>query len=49
MLSNRFDFVLLSVGVYINAGSRQDTLETSGAANLLRKMLLKGTQNASKT
>ena len=37
-----------SIGVYINAGSRQDTLETSGTANLLRKMLLRGTTSATK-
>ena len=37
-----------SVGVYIKAGSRQDTLETSGTANLLTKMLLRGSQGASK-
>ena len=37
-----------SVGVYIKAGSRQDTLETSGTANLLNKMLLRGSQGASK-
>lgn len=38
-----------SVGVYINAGSRQDTLETSGTANLLAKMLTKGSQGVTKT
>lgn len=37
-----------SVGVYIKAGSRQDTLETSGAANMLTKMLLRGTPSTSK-
>jgi len=36
------------VGVYINAGSRQDTLETSGCANLLTKMLLRGSNSATK-
>lgn len=37
-----------SVGVYIGAGSRQDTLETTGAANMLTKMLLRGTSSTSK-
>ena len=38
-----------SVGVYIKAGSRQDTLETSGTANLLAKMLTKGSQGVTKS
>jgi len=38
-----------SVGVYIKAGSRQDTLETTGTANLLTKMLLRGSQGATKS
>ena len=38
-----------SIGVYINAGSRQDTLETTGAANMLTKMLLRGTGNNSRS
>mgnify|MGYP001440664101 FL=1 len=37
-----------SVGVYIGAGSRQDTLETTGAANMLTKMLFRGTSATSK-
>jgi len=37
-----------NVGVYIGAGSRQDTLETTGAANMLTKMLLRGTSSTSK-
>lgn len=37
-----------NVGVYINAGSRQDTLETSGTSNLLTRMLLRGSQGATK-
>jgi processing peptidase subunit beta len=38
-----------SVGVYIGAGSRQDTLETSGTSNMVTKMLLRGSQNNSKS
>ena len=38
-----------SIGVYINAGSRQDTLETTGAANMLTKMLLRGTGSSSRS
>jgi len=37
-----------TVGVYFGAGSRQDTLATSGAAHNLRNMLLKGTSARSK-
>ena len=32
----------LSVGVYVGSGSRQDTLETTGSAYLLTKMLERG-------
>ena len=42
------DPLCISVGVYIKAGSRQDTLETTGTANLLTKMLLRGSQGATK-
>ena len=34
----------LSVGVYVGSGSRQDTLETTGSAYLLTKMLSKGSE-----
>jgi len=37
-----------TVGVYFGAGSRQDTLATSGAAHNLRNMLTKGTSTRSK-
>jgi len=37
-----------TVGVYFGAGSRQDTLETTGAAHLLRTMLTRGTASRSK-
>lgn len=37
-----------TVGVHIGAGSRQDTVETSGAAHLLRRMLSRGTSKRSK-
>ena len=45
---NCFISLCHSVGVYINAGSRQDTLETSGTSNLLTRMLLRGSQGATK-
>ena len=38
-----------SVGVYVGAGSRHEDLETSGSAYLLDKMLLRGTNNRSKS
>lgn len=38
-----------NIGVYVNAGSRNDTLETSGTAHLLSKMLFRGSQSASKS
>lgn len=37
-----------TVGVYFGAGSRQDTLATTGAAHSLRNMLTKGTSARSK-
>jgi len=37
-----------TVGVYVGAGSRQDTLETTGASHALQKMLLRGTSQRSK-
>lgn len=37
-----------SVGVHIGAGSRQDTLETTGASYLLSKLLSRGTPSRSK-
>lgn len=37
-----------SVGVYVGAGSRQDTIETSGTAHALRMMLTRGTSARSK-
>jgi len=37
-----------SVGVYVGAGSRQDTIETSGTANALRMMLTRGSSARSK-
>ena len=36
------------MGVYLGSGSRQDTLETTGAAYLLTKMLSRGTGAQSK-
>jgi predicted Zn-dependent peptidase len=37
------------VGVYVNAGSRNEDYETSGANYLLSKMFLRGTTSRSKT
>jgi len=37
-----------TIGVHVGAGSRQDTVETSGAAHLLRTMLTRGTSSRSK-
>jgi predicted Zn-dependent peptidase len=37
-----------SVGVFVGAGSRHETLETSGSAYLLEKMFLRGTPSRSK-
>ncbi|CAI2365787.1 unnamed protein product [Moneuplotes crassus] len=40
-----FNSELAGVGVFINAGSRDETLDTSGTAFLLERLLLKGTEN----
>ena len=40
---------MLSVGVYVGAGSREDTPQTHGVSYLLQKMALKGTNSMSKT
>jgi len=37
-----------TVGVYVGSGSREDTLETTGSAHLLRQMLVRGTSKSSK-
>ena len=39
---------LLSVKVFVGAGSRHEDLETSGSAYLLEKMFLRGTSGKSK-
>ena len=47
-----FTFLFLSnfrVGVFVGAGSRHEDLETSGTANLLEKMLFRGTSSKSKS
>jgi len=36
---------LAAVGVFINAGSRNETLDTSGTAFMLERLLLRGTEN----
>ena len=38
-----------SVGVYVGAGSRNETLQTTGTSYLLQKMLTRGTSSKSKT
>ena len=38
-----------SVGVYVGAGSREDTPQTHGVSYLLQKMALRGTNSMSKT
>lgn len=40
-----FDSPLASVGVFIKAGSRNETLETNGTAFMLERLLLRGTEN----
>lgn len=40
---------MATVGVYVGAGSRQDTLATTGAAHLTRLMLTKGSSARSKS
>jgi predicted Zn-dependent peptidase len=37
-----------TVGVYVGAGSRNDTLPTSGASHVLRHMITRGTANRSR-
>lgn len=40
-----FDSPLAAVGVFINAGSRNETLDTSGVAFMLERLLTRGTEN----
>jgi processing peptidase subunit beta len=47
--SENFDSPLAAVGVYIKAGSRNETLETSGTAFMLERLLLRGTENRTGT
>lgn len=37
------------VGVYVGAGSRNESMPTTGTAHLLERMALKGTNSASKS
>jgi len=48
VVSERNGSQTATVGVYVGAGSRQDTIETSGSANALRMMLTRGTSARSK-
>ena len=43
------NFLSFSVGVYVGAGSRNETLQSTGTSYLLQKMLARGTSSMSKT
>lgn len=43
--TENFDSPLAAVGVFIKAGSRNETLETNGTAFMLERLLLRGTEN----
>jgi hypothetical protein len=43
--TERWDSPLCAVGAFIDAGSRYETLETSGTAHFLEHLLFKGTKN----
>lgn len=45
--SENFNTPTCTVGVYIDAGSRQESDATSGVANLVRQLAFKGTKNRS--
>ena len=46
--TERWPSPISSVGVFINAGSRNETLETSGTAHFLEHLMFKGTKNRSR-
>lgn len=48
VVSERNASMSATVGVYVGAGSRQDTIETSGTANALNMMITRGTSARSK-
>jgi predicted Zn-dependent peptidase len=43
--TERWDSPIAAVGVFIGAGSRHETLESSGAAHFLEHLHFKGTKN----
>lgn len=43
--TERWDSPTCAVGVFVDAGSRFETLETSGTAHFLEHLLFKGTKN----
>jgi hypothetical protein len=43
--TERWDSPVCAVGAFIDAGSRYETLETSGTAHFLEHLLFKGTKN----
>jgi hypothetical protein len=45
--TERWDSPLCAVGAFVDAGSRYETLETSGTAHFLEHLLFKGTKNRS--
>jgi processing peptidase subunit beta len=47
--TEHMDSPLCAVGVFVDAGSRYETLETSGSAHFLEHLLFKGTKNRTKS
>jgi processing peptidase subunit beta len=47
--TERWDSPVCAVGVFVDAGSRYETLETSGTAHFLEHLLFKGTKNRTKS
>lgn len=47
--TEKFDSELAAVGVFIRAGSRDETLDTSGTAFMLERLLAKGTESRTAT
>jgi len=47
--TERMDSPTVAVGAFVDAGSRYETLETSGTAHFLEHLLFKGTKNRTKS
>lgn len=47
--TERMDSPLAAIGVFVDAGSRYETVETSGTAHFLEHLLFKGTKNRTKS